>query len=203
MNNATILVLSKYSDLFASFRENVDALAPETFKILVRTGKEIKAPQSFWWLTRQGQEPFNFSRNVNMGWDAAKPDDVILVGDDVRFHGPFVEIMRDIAYSDPAIGFVVPELGGQSCFVCAYIKRELIEKVGPMDERFDGYGVQDNDYYRRYEALGYRTQPTKEVRATHTGGTSYYRTEREGGERVQDSAERMWKVYHEKWGTAK
>lgn len=194
--NVSIVVLSRYPDLFASFKESVETFEPEVEKILVRDGQMIGIPDG--WRVIDGREPFNYSHNVNLGWWMATHDDVLLSGDDVRFSSPFIAKMRTVAYSDPTIGFVVPELGGQSCFVCAYIKRELISAVGGMDEQFDGYGMQDNDYYRRFEALGYRTQPI-ELPVEHHGGTSFYRRAREGGESVQAQCDRMKKIYDEKW----
>lgn len=201
MRPVTILVLSKYRDLFDAFKANVDEYAPHVPRILVRTGHDIPHPGPDW-AVYQGEDPFIFSRNVNIGWRESYPTDLILAGDDVRFrsHG-FVYEMQALAYSDPKIAFVVPELGGQSAFVCAYIKRDIIAHVGYMDEQFDSYSYQDNDYYHRYELAGYHTQVLRNMKAEHTGGTSFYRTEREGGERVQDSADRGRVIYNKKWGT--
>jgi GT2 family glycosyltransferase len=196
--NVSLVVLSRYEDLFDAFAENVQQFEPEVDKILVRDGEFITLPPK--WRVIQGREPFNFSANVNAGWRMAGTNDVLLSGDDVRFTSPFISRMQEIAYSDPKIGFVVPELGGQSCFVCAYIKRELIDIVGPMDERFTGYGADDNDYYRRFESFGYRTQPTTDIVCTHEGGTSFYRREKEPNQpSVGELNERNWKLYEEKW----
>jgi hypothetical protein len=200
--SVTLVVLSRYPDLFNEFAQNVYTFAPEVPKILIRSGKE---PGFMWcdptWTLLHGPEPFVYSRSVNFGWEAAKDADVLLCGDDIRFETPFVKELQEVAYSDPKIGFAVPELGGQSAFVCAYIKRQLINEVGPMDERFDGYGYQDNDYYRRFEALGWKTKPTTAVKAKHSGGTSFYRlAQEEGGESIQAQCDRMKKLYEEKWG---
>ena len=197
--NVAIAVLSHYPDLFESFREQVDEFEPDVRKILIRDGDLIK-PWALGsaWDVFDGQQPFNFSRNMNLAWKMAENSDVVIAGDDVCFSGPFVEQLQEVAYSDARIGFAVPELGGQSCFVCAYIKRHLIEEVGPMNEDFDGYGWQDNEYYRRFEALGWRTQATTAVRVIHSGATSFYRKAAEGGEDVQASCERMKQIYDQK-----
>lgn len=198
MSNATILVLSRYPDLFARIRKGLDEYAPETPRILVRSGHAIAHPGPGW-RVYQGQEPFVYARNANLGIREASPDDVILIGDDVILHSQFVEQMTAVAYSDPRIGCVVPELGGQSIFVFCYLKREMIQRVGFLDERFDGYGYEDNDYYTRYEAAGYRTQVCLGVQAEHQGGTSYYRRVDEGAEPVQDAADRARATFEEKW----
>jgi len=204
MNHASIVVCSRYPDIFAGFKSNVDELAPKTWKILVRSGDEILAPGGPYWITRQGREPFIFARNVNLGIKAAGNDDVILVGDDVRFLTPnFVEIMAGVAYSDHGIGAVVPKIqeGTGSIFICCYLKRSVIENVGLLDERFDGYGFEDNDYYTRYEAMFYHTQPTEEVVVSHpVPGSSYFRRQdTEGGMAVMESCAQMRIKFEEKW----
>jgi hypothetical protein len=199
MNRCCILVLSRYADLFEAFRHQVDILAPHTYKILIRSGEEIKPPEDFHWLTEQGDEPFNFSRNCNMGFRTAGLDDVLLCGDDVRIYTPkFVEIMAEVAYSDEMIGLVTPNIG-QSPFVCCYIKREILNAVGNLDENFDGYGFEDMDFFRRMEARGYRTQPTDLIGAEHVGGTSFYRREHEGGPCVETENARVRELYQRKW----
>lgn len=203
MNSCTILVLSRYPDLFAGFRTNVDELAPETRKLLIRSGEEIFHVTRLWH-SLHGPEPFVFARNVNFGMKMAGTDDVILVGDDVRFLTPgFVDRLREVAYSDEKIGTVVPKIDptGGSIFICCYIRRDVIDAVGLLDERFDGYGFDDNDYYTRYEALGYHTHPISSVVVSHPiSGTSFFRRQdMEGGPHVMDSCERMRQKFEEKW----
>ena len=198
MKPVTLVVPSKYPDIFEAFRANIEAVEPAVPKILIRTGEEIHRPLG--WITFQGRDPFIYARNVNLGWVVSWPNDVLLTGDDVHFEKPFIEKLQEVAYSDPTIGFAVPELGGQSCFVCAYIKRELIEAVGYLDENFTGYGTEDNDFYRRFEAAGWRTQPVRDLGVTHQGGTSFYRREHEGGPNVAEESKKNWAVYNQKWG---
>lgn len=206
MRKITLVVLSRYPDLFEGFKKSIEAVHPGIRKVLVRDGHQISKTSVLDtdchpWKVIQGIEPFVFARNMNMGWDAAKKDDIIIAGDDVRFSHPFVDILRAVAYSDKRIGFAVPELGGQSCFVCAFIKRDLIDEVGRMDERFTGYGMEDVDYYKRFEAKGWRTQPTTAVKVHHIGGaTSFYRRAAEGGVPVQLSNDANRELFNQKWG---
>lgn len=200
VRDVALVVLSRYPDIFKGFYESISKYEPRGLKILIRDGNLIQQHVSKTWAVMDGEQPFIFARNMNYGWRCVPNYDVVLVGDDVRFTEPFIKKLRKVAYSDPKIGFAVPELGGQSCFVCAYVKRDLINEVGPMDERFDGYGMDDVDYYTRFEALGWRTQPTTEVKMLHTGGTSFYRREREGLIKVQESGEEMHRRFDEKWG---
>lgn len=200
----TLIVLSHYPDLFAGFKENVDEVEPDLSKLLVRDGDEIRLNDVFVggkWEVSQGLEPFIYSRNMNLAWQRTEGD-VIIAGDDVRFDGPFAEKLQEVAYSDRSIGFAVPELGGQSCFVCAYIKRALINEIGPMDEQFSGgYGWEDVDYYRRFEAMGWRTQPTKDVKVRHDeAASSYHRRMAESNDFLQLAADRNQARFNKKWG---
>ena len=200
MNSCCLLVLSRYQDLFQSFRHSVDILAPHTFKILIRSGSDIHSPDDFRWLTIQGEEPFNYSRSVNRGWGASLRDDVLLCGDDIRIETPgFVEILQEVAYSSPTVGVSTIQLYGQSPFVAGYFKRSVISAVGPMDERFTGYGHDDNDWCRRMEALGYHTLPTDRIKASHGGGTSFLRRAFELGTTMESLSATNDRLYEEKW----
>ena len=205
MNHASIVVCSRYPDIFAGFKSNVDELAPKTWKILIRSGEAIVAPGGPYWITRQGRDPFIFARNVNIGIKAAGNDDIILVGDDVRFLTPnFVEILAGVAYANTDAAVVVPKIKepcGASIFICCYIKRSVIDNVGLLDERFDGYGYEDNDFYTRYEAMHYHTHTAEDVMVSHpTSGTSFFRRQdTEGAPGVMESCARMKELYEEKW----
>jgi hypothetical protein len=195
-----LVVLSRYPDLFNEFAQNVYTFAPEVPKILIRSGKE---PGFMWcdpaWTLLHGPEPFVYSRSVNFGWDAAKDSDVLLCGDDIRFESTFVNELRDVAYSDPKVGVATVQLWGQSPFVCGYFKRSVLDAVGPMDERFTGYGKEDCDFCRRMEALGYITLPTETVKARHGGGTSFLRRAKELGTSMEELCNVNNRLFEEKW----
>lgn len=202
---ACICVLSKFPDLFERFRSDLEIYEPDVPKILVRDGNLIPVglyPEyypGFDWTVIDGEQPFVYSRNVNIGWQASGTSDVILCGDDIRFSSTFVQELQRVAYLDEAIGIATVQLWGQSPFVCGYFKREIINAVGPMDERFTGYGMDDKDWCRRMEALGFRTQPVDTIKASHVGGTSFFRRAAAGGVDVQSSNDLMIKLYEEKW----
>jgi len=202
--NPQVVVLSRFPDLLEGFRANVEQYEPDVPKILVRDGNLI--PVSLYpdyypgtlWTVVDGEEPFVYAANVNFGWQVAKGD-VVLCGDDIRFEGPFVKTLQELAYSDDSIGIATVQLWGQSPFVCGYFKRSVIEAVGPMDERFEGYGQDDMDWCRRMEALGYRTQPTEAVKAKHSGGTSFLRVAREKGTSMEELCNVNNRLFEEKW----
>jgi GT2 family glycosyltransferase len=53
------------------------------------------------------------------------------------------------------------------CFVCVYIKRSVIDRIGLMDERFTGYGSDDVDYCQRAHAANFRLAVTPFVQIHH------------------------------------
>lgn len=205
MSATVILCLSHYPDLFRSFRECVDKYEPHYRKILIRDGDLIDVSELNWhWYYTDAPTPFNFSRNLNIGWKLTEPFDVLLCGDDMKFGSQFVMLLKRAAYSDEKIGITTVQLHGQSPFVCCYFKRSIIDLVGPMDEQFDGYGSEDMDWCTRMEALGYRTQPVEGIVAAHAGGTSFYRRELDGtGPHVQTSADENTRKFKEKWAQKK
>lgn len=201
-----LVVLSRYPDLFKPFAEQVDRLEPkwdlrdDVDCILVRDGNEINWTDDFYeWSGYQGVEPFVYAKNVNLAWRALPESDILLCGDDVRFETTFIDPLRDVAYSDPKIGIATVQLYGQSPFVCGYFKRSVLEDVGLMDERFVGYGKDDSDWCVRMEALGYRTQPTETVKATHGGGTSFLRRAKEIGSSMEELCNVNNRLFEEKW----
>ena len=104
-----------------------------------------------------GEKPFVYARNVNLGLRELPPDDdVIIMGDDVRMFTS-LDLLAETARR-PRVGIVSPAIIGvvgnphqerktqnivresplQLCFVCVYIPRPVLDNVGRLDERF-GY----------------------------------------------------------------
>jgi hypothetical protein len=176
-----LVVLSRYRDIFHDFKTIVNALEPEIPKLLVRSGEEIQPQETLGWSVVQGDEPFVYAKNANLGWRITGYADVILCGDDVKFETPFVDELQRTAYLDDKVGVSTVQFYGQSPFVCGYFKRSVLNAVGELDENFTGYGAEDMQWCDRMEALGYRTLPTDKIKAVHHGGTSFWRRAAEKG----------------------
>jgi GT2 family glycosyltransferase len=123
----------------------------------------------------EGKRPFCFSRNVNLGLSAVESDgDVLLVNDDAYFLTPeAIEALSAVAHCNDRVGIVSPVFSGGvknarqrignidpsvECsleprgtvgFVAVYLRRDVIQQVGFFDERFTGYGYEDDDYCLR------------------------------------------------------
>ena len=226
MKLLTLVALGKYDDIFQGFRKNVDEFVPadKAFRVFVQDGLLITDTTG--WLTVQGPKKFSMAGNANLGWKAVDPDsDILYLGDDVRFkqHGT-VEALCAIAYSDPKIGMLSPKICGGAdnplqtnppdeklvysdrylALVCTYIKREVINKVGYLDEdTFKGYGSDDVDYSRRVQAAGYKLAVAPRIEVQHgltrNGTETFLRNVGGYYEDIQEEANRNAKALEEKW----
>ncbi len=125
-----------------------------------------------------GKKPFIYARNVNIGIEATPPeDDIVIMGDDVlvKTLNAF-DLLAQTAQSRVSAACVSPSIIGpvgnplqkarassaviesaaELCFVCVYIPRAWLNKVGALDERFVGYGCEDVDWCWRAKDLGGR-----------------------------------------------
>jgi GT2 family glycosyltransferase len=127
----------------------------------------------------EGEKPFVFARNANIGLRAAGKSDVILMNDDVELLTPggftrlagILEDRPDIGLASASVEGRVGnplqrarpgealriETVGTICFVCVYLPRRVIDEVGILDERFVGYGCEDTDFTFRVRAAGLNT----------------------------------------------
>ncbi len=172
-----------------------------------------------------GVRPFIFARNANVGIAAAGEDDVVLLNDDalLKTRAGFDELSY-VANSLPEYAILSPatsgvgnenqslyaEGGGHGlrdeprvlCFVCVYIRREGLNKLGPLDERFIAYGWDDNDYCRRALADGYKLGIYDPVQVDHeTLEKSTFRGHGHCDMRFNQMLyEEKWGLGEEKWG---
>jgi GT2 family glycosyltransferase len=151
------------------------ALRPEDI-IVVDDGARREAERllpSVTWVA--GEKPFVFARNANIGIRAAASADVLLLNDDARLATPggisrMAALMAgrtDVGLCSAAVHGVVGNsrqlpAGTDSirlepdmlAFVAVFIPRDAYQRLGPLDERFVGYGWEDNDYCGRARAAG-------------------------------------------------
>ncbi len=82
-------------------------------------------------------------------------------------------------------------------FLCTLIKREVIEKVGALDERFSPGNYEDDDYCLRAQLAGFKTVIALDVFIHHYGSASFTA---EGNEKYRKLLETNRKKFIEKWG---
>lgn len=168
------------------------------------------APVSKW---VEGVQPFIFSRNINLGIAAAGENDVILLNDDtiLRTNEGF-SLLSSVAKSAPEYGVVsaacnnatpwqapagsksIREVERVVSFVCVFISRETINKIGLLDERFTEYGWEDNDYCHRVELAGLKLGVFDGCVIDHCLDSTF-----RGGQQARDIAPGA-RIYHNKWG---
>jgi GT2 family glycosyltransferase len=165
-----------------------------------------------------GIKPFVFARNVNIGIRAALETGargVCLMNDDALLTTPDgISILSEQAAEDPSIGAIAAtcnNVGNRAqwpqgiglryeprmvCFVCVWIPRATIAAIGLLDERFVGYGFEDDDYCKRIRDAGMKIAITDDVYVDHGSLKSSFRGEpRAPGALAENSA-----IYRAKWG---
>lgn len=145
------------------------------------------------------KEPFVFAKAINTLADAAAPmEDLLILGDDTTILTPhwlnrldaFMERwpreygLLSLRLEGRGAGAVedqkIPEADGPGgwqrsnwtvCFVAALIPRRVWRLVGRMDERFIGYGHDDDDYCLRLWHEGLEVGVTNAASVFHGRGT--------------------------------
>jgi hypothetical protein len=84
-------------------------------------------------------------------------------------------------------------------FTCVYIPRLVYEKIGPLDERFTGYGYEDNDYCARCAREGLEMAVWDGCAVNHSGALpSTFQARPDYASQVRHN--RL--LFEEKWGRA-
>lgn len=121
-----------------------------------------------------GVKPFVFARNANIGLRRLGTD-AVLLNDDARLitrsgltdlslaaqacpeFGAMSAAVKGLvgnpAQAPWSANYIRPELRTLA-FICVYIPFPTMEKIGHLDERFVGYGWEDNDYCLRIRHAG-------------------------------------------------
>jgi len=82
-------------------------------------------------------------------------------------------------------------------FLCTLIKREVIEKIGGLDERFSPGNFEDDDFCLRAQLAGYKTVIAQDVFIHHYGSKSF---KANGTEEYAKRLEHNKQVFIDKWG---
>ncbi|MDH7605811.1 MAG: glycosyltransferase, partial [Melioribacter sp.] len=82
-------------------------------------------------------------------------------------------------------------------FLCTLIKKELIEKIGGLDERFSPGNYEDDDFCLRAQLAGFKTVIAKDVFIHHFGSKSF---KANGTEAYRKRLETNKQIFIDKWG---
>lgn len=169
--------------------------------------------------------PFCFASAINTGIKNLRPgQDILVLNDDTEIVTPDWLVGLEHILKNTKSGLISLAIEGgvgnpeqradrsgalitlttkTLCFVAMLIRHTAWSSVGPLDERFTGYGFDDDDYCRRMREAGWLTGVTQQVIVKHGAGgmphSSSYR--RYHGQEVMD---RMFHEnqarYIDKWG---
>ena len=165
----------------------------------------------------QGDKPFIFSRNVNIGIAAARANDVVILNDDAILKTPGgFSILQSEAEEHPEIGIIAAttnNVGNKNqlnygiglridprmvCFVAVLVPRRTIEKVGFLDEDFTGYGYDDDSYCLRVRRAGLKIGISDSCFVDHSSLKSTFR----GDGYPSEAFEHNRRIFEKKYGAS-
>ena len=168
-----------------------------------------------------GIRPFVFARNCNLGIKEAlrdpNCDGVILLNDDALLRSPGgFSLLARAAAQNPEYGVIgaVTNVTGQPlqfrrdiglrqvphiAYVCVYIPRTTLERVGLLDERYAiDYGCDDRDHCEAVNRAGLKVGVHDGAFVDHGSLVSTFR----GDPATPKSFDRNYALFKQKWGIA-
>jgi GT2 family glycosyltransferase len=191
MSQLTVVIPSRNDENLLACLDRIAQHEPTVRVAIIDDG----LPPGTWRSAIPGKKPFVFSRNVNIGIEAAGEDDVILLNDDALLETPggFTAMQR-YAWENPLTGILSAKtnrcnhgLPFSLSFVCVLIPRWTVDIIGPLDERFTGfidgemvYGGEDDDYCFRARRAGLKIGVFEECVVDHSKLKSTFRPDGRG-----------------------
>ncbi|MCM8779643.1 MAG: glycosyltransferase family 2 protein [Candidatus Omnitrophica bacterium] len=132
-------------------------------------------------LIRNAQN-LGFVKAVNQGLRASNADYVCLLNNDTKVEEGWLEELIDVAENNPRIGIVTPVSGvrgknkpskgrwieiGFATGFCMLIKKEVVQKIGLLDESYGMGYWEDTDYCQRAKNAGYICALAKDCYVYH------------------------------------
>lgn len=81
--------------------------------------------------------------------------------------------------------------------ICFLFGRNLLDRIGYLDERFSPGHYEDDDYCHRARLAGFRHMLAGDVLVYHQGSASF---RKEQAERIAALVDRNWRKFIDKWG---
>ncbi len=109
-----------------------------------------------------------------------------------------IEEMHEYAKSVSANNKFQVEEFPRVAFLCTLIKKEVIDKIGGLDERFSPGNFEDDDFCLRAQLAGYKTMIAKDVFVHHYGSVSF---KQDGESKYDERLKINEKIFIDKWGS--
>ncbi len=172
------IIIPTYLLKWEQFKKLVDSIYSYTdinikdFEIIVVANgqsreflEEARRDGRFWLV--EFPSPLGYPKAVNEGIKRAKGDYIILLNDDTELLpqpiNQWINLLEKPFWEDPTVGITGPldgymhEIGFHFIiFFCCMIKREVINRVGLLDEGFREGGGEDLDFCYRAIKAGFR-----------------------------------------------
>jgi|GEM_PF-541409 len=100
---------------------------------------------------------------------------------------------RKISVNNKGKMFEFPRIA----FLCTLVKKEVIDKIGGLDERFSPGNFEDDDFCLRAQIAGYKAVVLQDVFVHHFGSKSFTA---EGNQNYIDRLEKNKQIFIDKWG---
>lgn len=147
------------------------------------------------------EQEFVFAKSANLGINAMPNKDIILLNDDCRLlEDEFFTKLAWLARKSPMTGMLSPLIVGCVgtaaqryheknlywdsdeafkpirdpeflCFPCIYLRRQMLDQIGLLNERIKVYGHDDEDLCRRAHKAGWQTVVTSVAKIQHGDGS--------------------------------
>jgi hypothetical protein len=176
MRNLSVIIPSKNANNFLACASAVRKNAAESRILLINDGMDTSfLPSAGLWPVMEYETnlPFQFSRNVNMGLKHIGIDDAVVLNDDAILLTPGgFALLQQAAEENPEYGVIAATTNNVGnvnqqprgiglredprmvCFIAVLIPHRTIELVGLLNERFNCYSHQDDDYCYRVRKAG-------------------------------------------------
>ena len=127
-------------------------------------------------------KPLGYAKANNEGIKIAKGEYIVLLNNDAFLlekgaKNEWLEMLEKPFLEDPKMGITGPIKGHSDpagrdfiIFFCAMIKREVFDKIGPLDESFGTGAGEDTAFCIEAELAGYKTAQVPENPTTFTQG---------------------------------
>lgn len=225
MNRISVIIPSKTMSNLVPCIQAVRDCEPDVSVIVIDDGIAgfNPRPDEFQGAIIPGEKPFSFPQACNIGIQATGSDDVVLLNDDaiLRTARGF-SLLQECADRHPEFGLISAttnvagnpdqfqrDLGLREtqrglAFVCVFIPRRTIDKIGLMDERFGGltedgrrkYGYCDQDFTRRVRMAGLKIAVHDGCFVDHESLQSSFR----GNPHASGDVSVCREIYQAKWG---
>jgi GT2 family glycosyltransferase len=147
-------------------------------------------------------EGTGYGRNVNLGLRMASGEYVAVVNNDCQLaDGDVYDLCMPETVTSPLVigerqgfGESIEPGAFHGCFWV--VPRPVLDRVGLLDERFEGAYWEDDDYIARLREAGVPTRQVPSVQVKHVGGLTTVKVPEH-----RDWLERNEQVFKEKWGS--